>query len=143
MDLVERGSIESMFPGLRGTDWEQTSPADPAYNCIGWAAHDTMHWWWPSAHWPVGARRDTLESFTQAFQALGFGYTTNRDLERGLEKIAIYMKELIPSHAARQLVTGQWTSKLGSYVDIRHDLNAIEGDRYGRVVQVMARPIPV
>jgi hypothetical protein len=43
-------------------------------------------------------------------------------------------------HAARQLGTGRWTSKLGPDEDIEHDdVDALEGDHYGVVVRIMKR----
>ncbi len=43
---------------------------------------------------------------------------------------------------ARQLPNGDWTSKLGAEEDIVHrELRALEGDLYGTVAQVMARPL--
>ena len=42
-------------------------------------------------------------------------------LQDGYEKIAIYALDGEPTHAARQLDTGRWTSKLGKHEDIEHD----------------------
>jgi hypothetical protein len=47
-----------------------------------------------------------------------------------------------PTHAARQLDNGRWTSKLGELEDIEHSLRDLEGAAYGTVVQVMKRPRP-
>lgn len=38
----------------------------------------------------------------------------------------------IPSHAARQLPNGRWTSKCGQAEDIEHDLRDLEGRLYGK-----------
>ena len=46
-----------------------------------------------------------------------------------------------PKHAARQLPSGRWTSKLGFLEDIEHALHDLEGTEYGAVVLVMKRPI--
>lgn len=44
-------------------------------------------------------------------------------------------------HAARQLSSGAWTSKLGKDVDIEHDTpDDVAGGLYGEVVQLMRRP---
>ena len=68
---------------------------------------------------------------------------SDSSLEAGYEKIAIYVKDGIPTHAARQLGDGRWTSKLGKYEDIEHDsLDALNGDgygEYGRVALFMSR----
>ena len=46
-----------------------------------------------------------------------------------------------PTHAARQLESGDWTSKLGKSVDIRHStLAALGGEMYGRVAFLLRRP---
>jgi hypothetical protein len=45
-----------------------------------------------------------------------------------------------PTHAARQVGYGKWTSKLGSLVDIEHDINGVSGTRYGSVAVIMKRP---
>ncbi len=59
--------------------------------------------------------------------------------EKGFIKIALFAKDNIPTHAARQLPNGLWTSKLGILEDVRHSLSAISGGIYGSVVVVMKR----
>ena len=47
------------------------------------------------------------------------------------------------THAARQLLSGKWTSKLGKSVDIEHDTtDVVARGLYGEVVQIMKRAIP-
>jgi hypothetical protein len=46
----------------------------------------------------------------------------------------------VPTHAARLLPSGLWTSKLGEWEDIEHDLHALEGDVYGTVALLLKRP---
>jgi hypothetical protein len=48
----------------------------------------------------------------------------------------------IPTHAARQLTSGAWTSKLGNAADIEHELRALEGEIYGVVALILKRPMP-
>jgi hypothetical protein len=61
-------------------------------------------------------------------------------LEVGQQRIALYATANgVPSHAARQLPDGRWTSKLGRWEDIEHRLPALEGESYGAVVQIMKR----
>lgn len=48
----------------------------------------------------------------------------------------------MPKHAARQLASGRWTSKLGKLEDIDHALHDLEGMLYGAVVLFMKRPRP-
>jgi len=61
------------------------------------------------------------------------------DLEEGFERIAIFAILAQPTHAARQLENGRWTSKLGRAVDIEHELDALEGTDYGKVTQILKR----
>ncbi len=124
--------LESLFPNLRQAGYTITSVADVDYNCIAWAVGDTRKWWepLPGFYWPPGARKEySLAAYLRVFTVHGY------------DKIAIYADaEAIPSHAARQTASGKWTSKIGELEDIEHDtLNALEGEAYGTVAQVMKR----
>ncbi len=142
--------IEQIFPGLRGRNYQVTSPRDDAYNCIAWAAGDTADWWWPdeggrpkSSRWPAGVPRVlTLEAFREAFATLGYAVCEREEAEPGFEKIALFALTGMPKHAARQLPNGRWTSKLGPMEDIEHELHDLTGMVYGSVVLVMKRPVP-
>ncbi len=144
------GRIEQAFPGLRGTAYQVTSPQDDKYNCIAWAAGDTTDWWWPdeadnpdSAYWPPGApRAETLEAFRLAFATLGYVVCDHDHIEVGYEKIALFSQAGVPKHAARQLLSGRWTSKLGPMEDIEHALHDLTGMMCGSVVLVMKRLFP-
>lgn len=145
---MEPDEIEQCFPGLSGGLFAIQSPVDNHYNCIAWAARDTKRWWWPAdprtgAYWPVGAVREvSLTAFHQAFAQLGYEPCESDALERGFEKIALFAREGRPTHAARQLASGAWTSKLGSEQDIEHGLSALTGSLlYGSVVQIFRRPL--
>jgi hypothetical protein len=124
-----------------------TSPRDVQYNCIAWAAEDIHNWWWPigmrpgGIFWPPGVpEEETVEAFVQAFATIGYEEADSADFEEGVEKIALYQSAGEPTHAARQLPDGSWTSKLGDYEDIRHEsLSAVEGSNYGTVVVVLGR----
>jgi len=139
--------LERYFPNLRSGSYLRTSPATPEYNCIAWAAHDQEQWWWPDAmgqaYWPQGvAREETIQAFERAYCRFDFKACENADLEPGFEKVAIYAKNSIPTHAARQLADGRWTSKLGPLEDIEHNtLDALEGEVYGEVVLLLKRPV--
>jgi hypothetical protein len=137
--------LEDLFPGLRGQAYEVKSPKDGRYNCIAWAAGDTLRWWWPDADgedtWPPGVpRAETVEAFRAAFATLGYDACDHEYLEEGYEKVALFALEGAPKHAARQLDTGRWTSKLGPREDIEHELHDLTGMAYGSVVLVMKRP---
>jgi len=136
--------LELAFPNLRGTPYEITSPSSSAYNCIAWAAGETNRWWWPalSYYWPAGVTREaTLSTFVAAFKSLGYAVCDDERLEAGFEKVAVYVDAAgVPAHAARQVESGEWTSKLGRDVDIRHpNLKSLESPLYGLVAQILKR----
>jgi hypothetical protein len=146
--MVDR--LEERFPGLRDTPYRVTSLATRDYNCIAWAAGDTAHWWWPdndpdaTVFWPPGvALEETLAAFVAAFAVLGYSPCSGEEPEPGFEKVALFARDGVPTHAARQLPDGRWTSKLGLREDIEHDLHAVGGELYGTVVQLLKRPTPV
>jgi hypothetical protein len=140
-------SAQQQFPNLASSNYRITSPQTPEYNCIAWAAEDTERWWWPdqnlTAYWPKSiARLSTLEAFTEAFRSLGYEICDNDQHETGVEKVAIYAGSLNePTHAARQLPTGRWTSKMGQWVDLEHDLEDLSGPEYGSPAVFLKRPI--
>jgi hypothetical protein len=83
----------------------------------------------------------TLESFVSTFGLLGYEECRSSEFEQGYEKVALYADATgKPTHAARQLPSGAWTSKLGGHVDIEHKAtDGVEGDDYGIVVAVLCR----
>lgn len=141
--------IERDYPNLVSTGYNITSVDTIDYNCVAWAAEDTQRWWWPDplfeSYWPAEiTREETLSAFIQAFQTLGYIICEKSDLEENYQKIAIYTLNNKPTHVARQLFNGKWTSKLGQDEDIEHDkLQGLEGERYGQVSQVMKRLIKI
>jgi hypothetical protein len=144
--MVER--IEAIFPGLRASAFRVTSPASRDYNCIAWAAGDTARWWWPDPDpdadnfWPRGVLvAETLDAFVAALATVGYAACADEQPERGFEKVALFASAGVPTHAARQLPGGRWTSKLGLREDIEHDLHALSGEAYGTVVLFLKRPI--
>ena len=123
--------LERLFPGLRGADYRLASPRDRKYNCIAWAAGDTRRWGWPDPppeddgyHWPPGvSNEETLAAFVAAFATLGYLPCEGEAVEFGWEKVALYATaDNLPKHAARQLIDGRWTSKLGRWEDIVHGI---------------------
>jgi hypothetical protein len=139
-----KSELEAAFPGLRSSPYELTSPADEAYNCLAWAAQVTNLRWWPSpdGYWPRSAPREpTVEGACAAYATQGYTTTTTERLEKGWEKVAVFVgADGRLTHAARQLDDGTWTSKLGESVDLSHALRALEGETYGRVALVLGRP---
>jgi len=138
--------VEREFINLAQTkEYKVTSNPTEDYNCIAWSANVTDEWWWPEpdATWPKGLpRENTLTNFIAAFNLLGYESCENFDLEDGFEKVAVYVgPDDLPTHMARQLDDGTWTSKLGNGWDINHyKLDGVAGrPGYGRVVHCMKR----
>jgi len=67
----------------------------------------------------------------------------SRELESGYRKIALYADTAgKPTHVARQLANGEWTSKIGKNEDIVHaTLDQLEGDQYGHIVRIFRKNI--
>jgi len=148
-----KGRYAAVLPNLTDGFWLATSPVDPTYNCIAWAADDNENWWWPSGcpedYWPPGAPlENTVEAFIIAYGTRGYvPCGMDSSYESGFEKVALYASErfgtLKPQHAARQLDNGCWTSKLGPEEDIEHHmLMDVESPVYGKVVCILKRPKP-
>ena len=143
---MSAAQIEAIFPDLRETGYQITSPATPSYNCFAWAGDDTRYWWQPIAlrgfYWPDEIPGElNMENLTAVYKLLGYSVCESREVEAGVEKIAIYAEaDGMPTHAARQLSSGKWTSKLGELEDVEHA--ALEGlERfYGKVKQILGRP---
>ena len=137
------------FPQLGPHNHTITSPSSNLYNCVAWASSNDTRWWWPdpanTGYWPPSVpREETIDAFIQAYATLGYAQCIDETLTIGVEKIAIYGVrvglDIYPTHAARQLADGRWTSKLGACEDITHDtLDALSGPRYGAPVCFLAR----
>jgi len=141
--------IDAHLRGQRISSFRVTSPPSRDYNCIAWAAGDTRHWWWPDVDadddtlfWPPGVPlEETVDAFVAAFATLGYTPCSRDEAEAGFEKAALFARAGVPTHAARQLPSGRWTSKSGLREDIEHDLHAVSGEKYGAVVRLLKRPV--
>jgi len=137
----------AVFPNLKSDlAYKRTSPATTQYNCIAWSVGINTQAWWPNRYgvWPKHLPlENTINNFTEMFQSLGYEECTSRESEQGFEKIALYVLNGEPSHAARQLPDGNWTSKLGKGADIIHSLEGVEGIAYGKVAKIFKRPLQV
>jgi hypothetical protein len=140
-------TLVELFPNLQEKGYDLTSPETTFYNCIAWAAGDTSRWWWPDYndqyYWPTGIpRHETLQAFTYLFENIGYTVCEEANYEEGFEKVAIYVNDLTgkPTHAARQVAFGRWTSKLGRSVDIEHDIIGVSGSIYGSIAVILKRP---
>ena len=134
------------FPALTDSNFGLTSPRDRTYNCIAWAADDNTRWWWPGhpyGYWPDPSARNELASFQAAFENLGFAICSDGTFVEGMDKVAIYAIGNEPKHAARQMIDGRWTSKLGQSWDIWHELEALNGPSYGAPVLFLSRARPL
>jgi hypothetical protein len=141
--------LKEWFPQLADGSYEVTSPATEDYNCIAWAAGDSTRKWDPTAidgrYWPENVSRDCdVNSFIELYRATGgFVPCDDGNLEEGVQKIALYVGlDGEVKHAAVQLPTGLWSSKLGDFEDIQHRLEALEGGGYGWVKHFLKRPRP-
>jgi hypothetical protein len=99
--------------------------------------------YWP----PEIPRTATVESIIAAYESLGYAICYESHLEDGVQKVAIFGKtspadgSATPTHAALQLESGEWTSKIGQLEDIRHTAaESVNGPLYGDVICFMARP---
>ena len=121
-----------------------------SYNCIAWAVGDTSRWWWPlplrggGNYWPEDTPRDeTMEAFVTLFKNRGYTECDDGSLEDGNEKVAIFAKvngRPVPTHAAYQLESGKWTSKLGRFEDVIHDeVTDVDGPAYGVPIVYLRR----
>jgi hypothetical protein len=144
---MNKRRLERDFPGLKNSDYKITSKEDISYNCIAWAAGDSSRYWWPDqdndGYWPPGVKREEpLESFVEAFETLGYSVCDSADYEVGFEKIALYATTSgEPTHAARQVCSNKWTTKVGQLEDIEHKLEDIQGLIYGNVAIYMKKPL--
>lgn len=137
---------QQIFPNILTEGYEITSPQTIDYNCIAWAAGDDSKWWWPDKdfqyYWPEDLpREETMEVFIGLFEMFGYTLCENSDLEEGVEKVAIYINQNIVTHAAKQLPSGKWTSKIGSGHDIEHALTGLHSSGYGTVGQFLKRKV--
>ena len=135
---------ETSFPRLTPENHRSVSPPTLDYNCIAWAAGDTENWWQPGVYWPttVAAKEYGISVLEEAFRAMGYEPCDDARLEAGFEKVALYGDDVLYTHAARQLPSGSWTSKLGKGEDIEHNTpDDVAGGIYGEVIEIMKRPV--
>lgn len=133
------------FPRLTEQNHLVSSPATDSYNCVAWAYEVSNKWMWPTAaedcYWPPSiADTDELQALMQLFLDMGYVRCVDCQPEDGFTKVAIYMDQEGPTHVARQLESGWWTSKLGTLEDIEHDtLEILEGGAYGKAIVFLKR----
>lgn len=148
----ERKALLAQQPTLAQATFKVTSPSTATYNCVAWAAGDDQRNWSPAVgpggkqlggfYWPEAIEMlPAVKTVEAVFRQLGYESCADGVAEGGIEKVAIYGDSLgIALHAARQLVNGRWTSKMGDKADIEHDTpQDVESPLYGTVCGYMAR----
>lgn len=134
------------FPNTATDPFLKTSEFDVKYNCIAWAAEDSTRWYEPDSsgiyYWPKSVPREySIDAYIKLYEHLGYTQCNDGNYESGFIKIAIFSSDYIEaSHAARQLNPKEWTSKLGSSIDVSHSLSSIQNGAYGNVVQYLKKP---
>jgi hypothetical protein len=142
------------LPNLNDQNCIERSRATTKYNCFAWAAWEDTRWWEPDPfninYWPPSAPRElTMGAVIAAYSTRGYLPCGDASLEPGFEKIALFAitdpwGAIIPTHAARQLPDGRWTSKLGPFEDVEHTtVDAVDCPTYGSTAQFLKKPIPV
>jgi len=129
-------NIEDILPNIVG-HYKETSKATIDYNCLSWAVELTDTFIDPENRcvgysWPDGAEREWTTAACRKVLAY-YGYVEECDdgsFEDEYVKVAMYVDESgAPTHFARQIVDGNWTSKLGDFIDVvHHNLSCIEGN---------------
>lgn len=147
--MGRNSDAEECFPELTEDNYRVTSLSDGTYNCVAWAVGDTSHFWddvrikgrrVKGYYWPPGISADTIDGWKQVFALHGYTECESRSFDVEFEKVAIYALLDEPSHVARQLDGGKWTSKLGKGCDIEHStLDLLQGEEYGTVEVIMQR----
>lgn len=146
MDTPEKWDLDQDFPNLKKGNFAKRSNATDRYNCIAFAVGNKKQRMWPADyhHWPPSiTRTETIESFIELFEYLGYRECDNGDFKPGCNKVALYAHNKKPKHAAIQLSTqnGAWKSKIGENIDIEHRLKDIEGPLYGKVVMYLKKTV--
>ena len=133
------------FPNLRHEGFTVVDPPSDTYNCIAYAAGDTSQWWayisdsyWP----PCATRSELIASLLEVFAGLGYEQCDDSRIEDGYQKVALYETQGVWTHAAVQMPSGVWRSKMGEGPVIEHrSAESLSGGPYGDVHCFMRRPL--
>ena len=140
-----RRLIATQFPALAADGYEIVGEPSGEYNCIAYAAGDTDRWWsyeepgyW---YWPEHASRTpSISSLVAVFAGLDYEPCVDAGVEDGYTKVALYQSNGQWTHAARQMPSGYWRSKLGDGALVEHyTLQSLVGTMYGVVHCIMRR----
>jgi len=119
---------------------------------VAWAIGDIKTFWddvrilgrrVKGYYWPKGISADTLEGWKAVFALHNYSDCESDTFDPEFEKVAIYVyPNGDPSHVARQIGSGTWSSKLGISFDIEHEtLDSLKGEEYGTTIgAIMQRP---
>jgi hypothetical protein len=133
------------FPNSLKEPFLHTSNETINYNCIAWSVRDDSKWWWPDnySYWPSHiSKENNVKSFVELYESYGYCQCSDGLYEPGVEKIVLFAdKDGKPTHAARQLENGNWTSKLGEYIDVEHSLESLSGGSYGNPIAFFRKSI--
>lgn len=134
---------EAEFPLLG--NWVCTSKRTREYNCFAWAAGDDTSRWdpMPGNYWPHRLPRNcNVDTIIRLYELKGYERCQDGSLDPYFEKIVLYVTGHGVQHAARQLPSGLWTSKLGDEEDITHESPAsLSCEDYGQPVCYMRKAI--
>jgi len=100
---------------------------------------------YPGYYWPPGVSREGgVDALRSVFEGLGYEVCDSDSLEEGYQKVALYADATGSwTHAAKQEANGEWSSKLGSREDIRHNTpHCFGGSIYGAVVYILRKKVP-
>ena len=139
------GLLAKAFPRLSSEGFEIIDGPSDRYNCIAYAAGDTGAWWdhIEEHYWPTSATRsNSIESLKEVFFGLGFEQCVDNTLEAGYEKVALYEAQGVWMHAASQMPSGRWRSKMGQGPVIEHlSPESLSGGMYGSPTIYMRRAV--
>lgn len=146
-DLLDAADVVDSLPNIVGK-YKRTSDPSIKYNCLAHAVGVDWGWFEPPNHlpgyyWPPGIDAEWNDKTIKEVLSR-FGYkelADGSDLEEGYDKIAVYGDTEGPTHFARQLPNGSWSSKLGELIDVQHDtLECLFGaDHYGEILYYVKR----
>ena len=132
--------IDEDLPHLAAEGYVITSDPNSDYNCIAYAAGETDRWRThvegDDYYWPEHASRTpSIVSLKEVFAGLGYDPSEDAVHEPGFRKIALYADQRGDwTHAAVQLPSGGWSSKLGPDEDISHRApESLDSAAYGEV----------
>jgi len=135
------------FPRLSREGYEIKSEPTEQYNCIAYAAADTSKWWSDirGRYWPdFATRSESMGSLIEVFAGIGYQRCQDSRLESGYEKVALYEEDGKWMHAAVQMPSGRWCSKVGAGPLIEHrSPESLSGGEYGEPTVHMRRPVPL